>query len=56
MATGIDLGKYKLGWHDNTSEYVNTPKKGSGAGDFHGHSGGHSPPQRVGTMTFAMSQ
>ena len=28
MATGIDLGKYKLGWHDNTSEYVNTPKKG----------------------------
>src|SRR5437868_6652303 len=28
MATGIDLGKYKLGWHDNTSDYVNTPKKG----------------------------
>ncbi|HEX4493205.1 MAG TPA: Fe-S cluster assembly protein SufB [Acidimicrobiia bacterium] len=24
----IDLGKYKLGWHDNTSTYVNTPKKG----------------------------
>jgi Fe-S cluster assembly protein SufB len=25
--TGIDLGKYKLGWHD-TEQYVNTPKKG----------------------------
>jgi Fe-S cluster assembly protein SufB len=25
--SGIDLGKYKLGWHD-TESYVNTPKKG----------------------------
>jgi Fe-S cluster assembly protein SufB len=25
--SGIDLGKYKLGWHD-TEAYVNTPKKG----------------------------
>ena len=25
---GIDLGKYKLGWHDSTSDYVYTPKKG----------------------------
>ncbi|MGH8977890.1 MAG: Fe-S cluster assembly protein SufB [Acidimicrobiia bacterium] len=25
--SGIDLGKYKLGWHD-TEQYVNTPKKG----------------------------
>jgi Fe-S cluster assembly protein SufB len=26
--TGIDLGKYKLGWADSTSDYVYTPKKG----------------------------
>jgi Fe-S cluster assembly protein SufB len=25
---GIDLGKYKLGWHDSTDDYVYTPKKG----------------------------
>ena len=25
--TGIDLGKYKLGWHD-TEQYVNTPEEG----------------------------
>ena len=25
--SGIDLGKYKLGWHD-TEQYVYTPKKG----------------------------
>jgi len=25
---GIDLGKYKLGWHDSTEDYVYTPKKG----------------------------
>jgi Fe-S cluster assembly protein SufB len=25
--SGIDLGKYKLGWHD-TEQYINTPKKG----------------------------
>jgi Fe-S cluster assembly protein SufB len=25
---GIDLGKYKLGWHDSTSDYVYAPKKG----------------------------
>jgi Fe-S cluster assembly protein SufB len=24
----IDLGKYKLGWHDSTSDYVYAPKKG----------------------------
>ena len=30
MATGIDLGKYKLGWHD-TAEFVNNPKKGLNA-------------------------
>ena len=27
--SGIDLGKYKLGWHDSTSDYVYAPKKGS---------------------------
>ena len=26
--SGIDLGKYKLGWHDSTDDYVYTPKKG----------------------------
>ena len=26
--SGIDLGKYKLGWSDPTSDYVFTPKKG----------------------------
>ena len=26
--SGIDLGKYKLGWSDPTSAYVFTPKKG----------------------------
>ena len=26
--SGIDLGKYKLGWADSTSDYVYTPKKG----------------------------
>src|SRR5215813_2008427 len=26
--SGIDLGKYKLGWSDPTSDYVYTPKKG----------------------------
>jgi Fe-S cluster assembly protein SufB len=26
--SGIDLGKYKLGWHDSTSDYVYAPKKG----------------------------
>jgi len=25
---GIDLGKYKLGWHDSTEDYVYIPKKG----------------------------
>jgi Fe-S cluster assembly protein SufB len=25
---GIDLGKYKLGWHDSTDDYVYAPKKG----------------------------
>ena len=25
--SGIDLGKYKLGWHD-TAQYVYEPKKG----------------------------
>jgi Fe-S cluster assembly protein SufB len=24
----IDLGKYKLGWHDSTDNYIYTPKKG----------------------------
>jgi Fe-S cluster assembly protein SufB len=24
----LDLGKYKLGWHDSTSDYVYAPKKG----------------------------
>ncbi len=26
--SGIDLGKYKLGWADSTSDYIYTPKKG----------------------------
>ena len=26
--SGIDLGKYKLGWHDSTDDYAYTPKKG----------------------------
>src|SRR5947199_3835807 len=26
--SGIDLGKYKLGWADSTDDYVYTPKKG----------------------------
>ena len=26
--SGIDLGKYKLGWSDSTEDYVYTPKKG----------------------------
>jgi Fe-S cluster assembly protein SufB len=26
--SGIDLGKYKLGWSDSTDDYVYTPKKG----------------------------
>jgi Fe-S cluster assembly protein SufB len=26
--SGVDLGKYKLGWHDSTSDYVYAPKKG----------------------------
>ncbi|MFI5046388.1 MAG: Fe-S cluster assembly protein SufB [Acidimicrobiia bacterium] len=26
--SGIDLGKYKLGWHDSTDDYVYTPTKG----------------------------
>jgi Fe-S cluster assembly protein SufB len=26
--SGIDLGKYKLGWSDSTSDYIYTPKKG----------------------------
>jgi Fe-S cluster assembly protein SufB len=25
---GIDLGKYQLGWHDSTDDYVYTPQKG----------------------------
>ena len=25
---GIDLGKYQLGWHDSTDDYVYTPHKG----------------------------
>jgi Fe-S cluster assembly protein SufB len=25
---GIDLGKYQLGWHDSTDDYVYAPKKG----------------------------
>jgi Fe-S cluster assembly protein SufB len=25
---GIDLGKYKLGWHDSTDDYIYTPTKG----------------------------
>ena len=25
---GIDLGKYRLGWHDSTDDYVYTPHKG----------------------------
>ena len=29
--SGIDLGKYKLGWHDSTDDYVYTPKKGLNA-------------------------
>jgi Fe-S cluster assembly protein SufB len=30
--SGIDLGKYKLGWHDSTSDYVYAPKKGLNEG------------------------
>ena len=26
--SGIDLGKYKLGWSDSTEDYVYTPTKG----------------------------
>src|SRR6476619_4499792 len=26
--SGIDLGKYKLGWHDSTDDYVYAPQKG----------------------------
>src|ERR671935_1914730 len=26
--SGIDLGKYKLGWADSTDDYIYTPKKG----------------------------
>jgi len=26
--SGIDLGKYKLGWHDSTDDYAYAPKKG----------------------------
>jgi Fe-S cluster assembly protein SufB len=26
--SGVDLGKYKLGWHDSTDDYVYAPKKG----------------------------
>ena len=26
--SGIDLGKYKLGWSDSTADYVYAPKKG----------------------------
>jgi Fe-S cluster assembly protein SufB len=29
--TGIDLGKYQLGWSDSTEDYVYTPKKGLNA-------------------------
>ena len=29
--SGIDLGKYKLGWSDSTEDYVYTPKKGLNA-------------------------
>ena len=25
---GIDLGKYQLGWHDSTDDYIYTPHKG----------------------------
>ena len=25
---GIDLGKYQLGWHDSTDDYVYAPHKG----------------------------
>jgi Fe-S cluster assembly protein SufB len=27
-ASDVDFGKYQLGWHDSTDDYVNTPKKG----------------------------
>jgi len=36
----IDLGKYKLGWHDSTDNYIYTPKKGLNADvvrDISGH-------------------
>ena len=35
--SGIDLGKYKLGWSDSTDDYVYTPKKGLNEDDRPGH-------------------
>ena len=42
---GIDLGKYKLGWHDATDDYVYTPKKGLNEDIVRDISGHKSEPE-----------
>ena len=41
---GIDLGKYQLGWHDSTDDYVYTPHKGLNTKTVEDISHGKSEP------------
>ena len=43
--SGIDLGKYKLGWSDSTEDYVYTPKKGLNEDVVRDISGHKSEPE-----------
>ncbi len=43
--SGIDLGKYKLGWHDTTDDYVTKPKKGLNEQVVRDISGGKEEPE-----------
>src|SRR4029078_3391097 len=43
--SGIDLGKYKLGWSDSTDDYVYAPKKGLNEGVVRDISGQKDEPE-----------
>ncbi|MFO7591999.1 MAG: Fe-S cluster assembly protein SufB, partial [Acidimicrobiia bacterium] len=43
--SGIDLGKYKLGWHDTTDDYVTKPEKGLNEKVVRDISGGKEEPE-----------
>ena len=43
---GIDLGKYQLGWHDSTDDYVYTPHKGLNVKTVHSGGTAVSPVTR----------